>query len=133
MSSASIIEAYNRQISVDPGRTSLYLKSLRLIGDLRVGSEADAISEAVQTAYGQGKYTDDDVSFAYYYFRLHPGDADLTDDIIIQRFHTYLHDTAQENETRRQLWIIGDSRRSELVKSAAEDSEFPQSKKTFHR
>lgn len=123
MSSAAIIEAFNRQISVDPARTSLYLQSLRSIGHLRGGDDGSAIDQAVQVAYAEGKYTDDDIASAYEYFGFQHDDAWLTEDTIIGKFYAFLGATtsSQETEVRQQLWRIGDSRRSERIKSAAED------------
>ena len=124
MASTSIVEAFHRQVSVDPARTSLYLKCLKTIGNLRGGQDGATIDCAVQDAYSEGKFTDDDVSAAYAYFGCRQDDPYLTDDTIIGKFHAFLKDTNHENETRRQLWRIGESRQSEQIKSAAEDSEF---------
>ncbi|KAI2826377.1 hypothetical protein CBS147343_605 [Aspergillus niger] len=121
MSAQLIIEAFNRQVAVDPGRMPTYLKCLKAIGSLRGGYEADAIDQAVQVAYADGKYTDDDVINAYKYFGLTHDDPRLTEDSIIGTFHAYLSSTTQETDSRRELWKIGDSRRSERIKSAAED------------
>ena len=123
MSSQSIVEAFNRQVAVDPARMPTYLKCLKAIGALRAGLEHTTIDQAVQVAYADGKYTDDDVVDAYKYFGLTHDDPRLTEDSIIGTFHAYLSSTTQEIESRRQLWRIGDSRRSERIKSAAEDSE----------
>lgn len=122
MSSTSIVEAYNRQVSVDPARTSLYLKCLKTIGTLRGGEDEAIIDTAVQLAYSEGKYTDDDVIDAYKYFGLSHGDKRITDDNIIGKFYAFLSATNQETETRTQLWRIGDSRGSDRIKSAAEES-----------
>lgn len=124
MSSELIIEAYNRQISVDPARSSLYLKSLKVIGDLRRGQDGQLIDRVVQEAYAEGKYTDDELIAAYEYFGFRRNDPSLTDEDIIGKFHAFLKDTGHETETRKQLWTIGDWRRSEQIKSAAEDSEY---------
>ncbi|PYH89924.1 cysteine proteinase [Aspergillus ellipticus CBS 707.79] len=121
MSSQTIIEAFNRQVAMDPARMPTYLKSLRAIGSLRIGYESEAIDQAVQVAYAEGKYTDADVVDAYKYFGLNQDDSWLTEDNIIGKFYAYLSSTTQETESRRQLWRIGDSRRSERIKSAAED------------
>ncbi|PWY94374.1 ubiquitin carboxyl-terminal hydrolase [Aspergillus sclerotioniger CBS 115572] len=121
MSSQSIVEAFNRQVAVDPARMPAYLKCLKEIGGLRAGPEHNTIDQAVQVAYADGKYTDDDVADAYKYFGLTHDDPRLTEDSIIGTFHAYLSSTTQEIESRRQLWRIGDSRRSERIKSAAED------------
>lgn len=124
MASASIIDAFHRQVSVDPARTPLYLKCLKTIGHLRGGQDGATIDCAVQDAYSEGKFTDDDVSAAYQYFGCRRDDPHLTDENIIGKFHAFLKDTAHENETRRQLWRIGECRQSEQLKSAAEDSEW---------
>lgn len=124
MSSTLIVDAFNRQVSVDPARTSLYLQSLASIGDLRGGEDGAILDQAVQVAYAEGKYTDEDVVAAYRYFGLEHDDTRLTEDSIIGKFYAFLSSTTQENESRSQLWRIGDSRRSERIKSAAEDREF---------
>lgn len=127
MSSSMIIEACNRQVSVDPTRTPLYLKSLRSIGGLRGGEDEAIIDRAVQVAYAEGKYTSEDIVDAYDYFGLSHEDRNLTDDGIIGRFYDSLGTLGQsdETETRRRLWRIGDSRRSERIKYAAEESKYP--------
>ncbi|KAL4990445.1 hypothetical protein BDW68DRAFT_154250 [Aspergillus falconensis] len=122
MLTSSIIEAFNRQVAVDPGRGPGYLQCLKEIGSLRGGEDAEAINRAVETAYSEGNlYTDADITEAYKYFGLGRDDPRLTEDSIIGTFYAYLSSTTQETETRRQLWRIGDSRRSERIKSAAED------------
>ncbi|OJJ49211.1 hypothetical protein ASPZODRAFT_111904 [Penicilliopsis zonata CBS 506.65] len=121
MPSAAIVEAFNRQVSVDPARTPLYFGCLKEIGALRGGDDAAIIERAVEAAYAEGKYTNEDVANAYKYFSLNSDDSSLTDENIIGRFHAFLNSTTQENESRKQLWRIGDSRRSERIKSAAED------------
>jgi ubiquitin carboxyl-terminal hydrolase 25/28 len=125
MLTSSIIEAFNRQIAVDPGRAPGYLQCLKEIGSLRGGEDAEAINRAVETAYSEGNlYTDADITEAYKYFGLSRDDPRLTEDSIIGTFYAYLSSTTQETEPRRQLWRIGDSRRSERIKSAAEDSKY---------
>lgn len=124
MTSESIVEAYNRQLSVDPARTRQYLKSLKIIGELRGGQDGEVIDRVVQEAYAEGKFTDDDVITAYQYFGYQLDQQSLTDESIIATFHAVLRNTAHETEARRQLWRIGDWRNSEEIKSAAEDSEY---------
>lgn len=126
MSSATIVEAYNQQVSVDPARAPFYLKCLKSIGTLRGGQDWDIIDQAVQVAYSEGKYTDDDVVEAYKYFGLWRDDPNLTDDSIIGKFYAFLSSTNQETEARQQLWRIGHSRQSERIKSASEDRESMQ-------
>ncbi|KAH8701874.1 putative ubiquitin hydrolase [Talaromyces proteolyticus] len=121
MSSDLIIEAYHRQVAVDPGHGPRYLQCLRHIAQLRGGPDADTINEAVMFAYSKGAYTTDDVWNAYRYFDLNPNDPTLADDVIIGRFHAYLSSTTHEAETRQQLLRIGEARKSEHIKSAAED------------
>lgn len=60
---------------------------------------------------------------AYRYFGLDHNDPRLTDESIIGKFYAFMSSTTQENESRIRLWRIGDSRRSERIKSVAEDSE----------
>ncbi|KAL4865989.1 hypothetical protein BDV12DRAFT_173679 [Aspergillus spectabilis] len=122
MLTSSIIEAFNRQIAVDPGRAPGYLRSLKEIGLLRGGEDAVVINRALEAAYTENNlYTEADVADAYKYFGLSHDDPRLTEDSIIGKFYAYLSSTPQETETRRQLWRIGDSRKSERIKSAAED------------
>lgn len=121
MSASAIVEAFHRQVSYDPYGTSHYLKCLKEIGALRNGQDAALIDNAVNLAYSEGKYTDDDVVSAYRYFGLSHDDPNLTEDSIIGKFYAFLSSTVHEIEPRKQLWIIGDSRRSERIKSAAED------------
>ncbi|EAW06856.1 ubiquitin-specific protease UBP2 [Aspergillus clavatus NRRL 1] len=121
MSSSSVVEAFNRQVSVDPARSSLYLQCLKSIGNLRGSDDAQVIDTAVQVAYAEGRYTDEDVIEAYRYFGLAHDDPHLTEDSIIGKFYAFMSSTTQENESRMRLWRIGDSRRSERIKSAAED------------
>jgi ubiquitin carboxyl-terminal hydrolase 25 len=126
MSSTLIIEAYNRQVSTDPHRASHYLNCLKSIGNLRGRPDREVIQQTVMIAYSEGRYTHEDVIQAYKYFGLDPSDPNITEDILIARFYTFLGDTTheKETETRKQLWRIGDSRRSERIKSIAEESEF---------
>jgi ubiquitin carboxyl-terminal hydrolase 25 len=124
MSSALIVNAYKRQVSVNPARAPHYLKCLIMIGDSRGRFDGDTIEQAVSIAYTEGRYTDKDIIHAYKYFGLDPQDSGLADEIIIGKFYAFLGDTTHENETRQQLWRIGDSRRSERIKAAAEESEF---------
>lgn len=121
MASDLIIEAYHRQVAVDPGRGPHYLQCLNSIAQWRGGPDRDTINEAVVTAYSKGAYTTNDILKAYGYFGLSPNDTSLTEEVIIGRFHAYLSSTTQETEARQQLWRIGDARRSERIKSAAED------------
>ncbi|KAI9367495.1 hypothetical protein BJX61DRAFT_551394 [Aspergillus egyptiacus] len=124
MLTSSIVEAFNRQISVDPVRAPTYLQCIKEIGSLRGGEDAAAIERAVEVAYAENNlYTESDVAEAYRYFGLSHDDPRLTEDNIIGTFYAYLSSSsvAQETETRRRLWRIGDSRKSERIKSAAED------------
>ncbi|RAK76146.1 ubiquitin-specific protease UBP2 [Aspergillus fijiensis CBS 313.89] len=124
MSSATIIEAFHRQVAVDPARSPLYLKCLKEIGQLRGGDDAAVIEQAVIKAYAEGRFTEDDVADAYKYFGLAHDNPRLTEDSIIGTFNAYLSSTtsAQEAESRRQMRIIGESRRSDRIKSVADDS-----------
>ncbi|KAJ9197928.1 hypothetical protein DTO164E3_5484 [Paecilomyces variotii] len=121
MSSALVVEAYNRQISVDPSRAPFYLQNLKTVASLRDGSEREVIDQAVMVAYSEGQYTEEDVVKAYKYFGLSHEDPTLTEDSIIGKFYAFLSATTHEAETRKQLWRIGDSRRSEHIKAAAEE------------
>ncbi|CAI7583871.1 unnamed protein product [Penicillium palitans] len=121
MSSTAVVEAYNRQVSADPGRTPLYLSALKAIGCLRGEQDKVVIDIAVQTAYEQGKYAVEDVVGAYQYFHLHFDDPNLTEDSIIGKFYAFINSTTQDTEARQQLWRIGDSRGSARIKAASED------------
>ncbi|CAI7606909.1 unnamed protein product [Penicillium pancosmium] len=121
MDASLIVEAYNRQISVDPSRSSLYLESLKAIGTLRRGQDWEIIDHAAQVAYAEGKYTNDDVIEAYKYFGLWHDDPNITEDTIIGKFYAFLSSTSHETEARQQLWRIGNSRGSERIKAASED------------
>ena len=124
LASSLVIEAFNRQVSVNPARTPHYLGCLKAIGELRGGEDEAIIDRAVQIAYAKGKYTVEDVGNAYRYFGLNPEDYSLTEDSIIDKFYAFLNaNEAQEIESRRQLWRIGDFRHSERIKSTAEESE----------
>jgi ubiquitin carboxyl-terminal hydrolase 25/28 len=125
MSSELIIEAYNCQIAVDPARAAHYLKCLKTIGTLRGGPDLETIDQAVMIAYSEGRYTEEDVLIAYRHFGLNPLDPNLTDENIVGKFHAYLGSTNQEADNRKHLWRIGDFRRSEQIKAAAEDSQSP--------
>ncbi|RAL08083.1 ubiquitin-specific protease UBP2 [Aspergillus homomorphus CBS 101889] len=124
MSSVAIVEAFNRQVAIDPARSPLYLKCLKEIGQLRNGDDAAVIEQAVTRAYAEGRFTEEDVVDAYKYFGLAHVNPRLTEDSIIGTFNAYLNSTttAQEAESRRQMRIIGESRHSERIKSVADDS-----------
>ena len=99
------------------------MKCLKAIGTLRGGEDWEIIEQAVNVAYAEGRYTDDDVLEAYKYFGL-PHDApNLDEEVIIGKFYAFLGSTTQETETRRQLWMIGQSLESERIKAASEDRE----------
>ncbi|KAJ5268298.1 hypothetical protein N7524_005757 [Penicillium chrysogenum] len=121
MSSSAVVEAYDRQVLTDPGRTPMYLSALKAIGFLRGGQDKEFIDVAVQAAYEQGKYAVDDVVNAYQYFNLHFDDPNLTEDSIIGKFYAFVSSTTQDTEARQQLWRIGDSRGSSRIKAASED------------
>lgn len=123
MAASAIVEAYNQQVAVDPGRAPLYLQCLKAIGTLRGGDDYEIIEQAVAVAYSEGKYTDDDLAESYKYFGLWHNDFSLTEDIIIGKFYAYLSSTSpeKENESRQNLWRIGASRGSERIKAVSED------------
>ncbi|OOQ82320.1 putative ubiquitin carboxyl-terminal hydrolase [Penicillium brasilianum] len=122
MAASAIIEAYNRQVSLDPARAPLYLQCLKAIATLRGGEDYEIIEPAVALAYSEGKYTDDDLVDSYRYFGLWYNDYSLDADAIIGKFYAYLSSTSpeRENETRRHLWRIGASRSSERIKAVSE-------------
>jgi ubiquitin carboxyl-terminal hydrolase 25/28 len=124
MSSSSIIEAYHQQVSINPARAPHYLQCLKTISGLRGGPDREEIEQAVMVAYSEGRYTPEDVIHAYKYFGLDPHDPHVTEETIIGKFYAFLGSTTQETETRTQLWRIGDWRRNERIKSAAEDRKF---------
>jgi ubiquitin carboxyl-terminal hydrolase 25/28 len=123
MAASAIVDAYDRQVSVDPGRAPLYLQCLKAIATLRGGEDYEIIDQAVQNAYLEGKYTDDDVVESFRYFGLKHNDYSLTEDTIIGNFYAYLSSTSpeKENESRKHLWRIGASRDSDRIKAASED------------
>ncbi|EQL34025.1 ubiquitin thiolesterase [Blastomyces dermatitidis ATCC 26199] len=121
MSTDLIIEAYNRQIETDPRQGPYYLRCLRYIGEWRSASDGGKINDLVALECSGSRYADDDIPRAYKYFQLDYRNRNLTDDDIIVSFFTRLRDTANDTETRRQLWRIGDSRGSEKIKSVAEE------------
>lgn len=121
MSSDLIIEAYQRQVAVDPAKGPHYLQCLRLIAQLRGGPDGNTINEAVMMAYSKGAYTTEDLQNAYRYFNLNPDDPTLTEELIVGRFYSYISSSTQETEARQQLFRIGEARRSERIKSVAED------------
>lgn len=121
MSADLIIEAYNRQIETDPGRSPYYLRCLRHIGEWRRVTDGEKINNLVTLECSGSRYADDDIPRAYKYFQLDYGNRNLTDDDIIGSFFARLRDTANDTETRRQLWRIGESRGSEKIKSVAEE------------
>lgn len=127
MSSSAVVEAYNRQVFADSGRTPIYLSALKAIGCLRGGQDKEVIDIAVQTAYEQGKYAVEDVVSAYQYFNLQFDDPNLTEDSIIGKFYAFLSSTTKDAEARQQLWRIGDSRGSTRIKAASEDRALIQS------
>ncbi|OQE96419.1 hypothetical protein PENNAL_c0001G03802 [Penicillium nalgiovense] len=121
MSSSAVVEACDRQVLTDPGRTPMYLSALKAIGCLRGGQDKEVIDIAVQAAYEQGKYAVEDVVGAYQYFNLHYDDPNLTEDSIIGKFYAFVSSTTQDTEARQQLWRIGDSRGSSRIKAASEE------------
>ncbi|KAJ5679680.1 hypothetical protein N7462_007924 [Penicillium macrosclerotiorum] len=123
MSASLIVEAYQRQVSVDPARGARYLQCLKAIGTLRGGEDWEIIDQAAQVAYSEGKYSEDDVAEAYKYFGLWQDDPNITEDSIIGKFYAFLSSTSQEKETesRQQLWRIGHSLGNERIKAVSED------------
>ncbi|KAJ6083953.1 hypothetical protein N7486_010753 [Penicillium sp. IBT 16267x] len=121
MSAAMIVDAYQHQVQADPSRAPRYLNCLKAIGTLRGGEDWEIIDQAVQFAYSEGRYTDDDVVEAYRYFGHRYDDPDLTEEAILGKFYAFLGSTNQETEVRRQLWIIAQHLGSERIKAASED------------
>ncbi|KAJ5532634.1 hypothetical protein N7494_009186 [Penicillium frequentans] len=119
MSASMIVDAYQHQVQADPSRAPRYLNCLKAIGTLRGGEDWEIIDQAVQFAYSEGRYTDDDVVEAYRYFGHE--DPNLTEEAIIGKFYAFLGSTNQETEVRRQMWIIAQDRGSERIKAASED------------
>ncbi|KMU88095.1 hypothetical protein CIHG_05863 [Coccidioides immitis H538.4] len=122
MSSELIIEAYRNQVQCDPDRSSYYFKCLRSIGHWRGELEGKTIAEFIEEQYAEGKYADDDIPDAYRFFQLDINDRSLSDETIIGSFFARLEDSPNEAEPRRQLARIGDYRRSQAIKSVAEES-----------
>lgn len=124
MSATMIVDSYHRQVSVDPSRAPHYLKCLKSVGTLRGGEDWEIIQHAVQTAYSEGRFDDEDVLEAYKYFGFQQNDLHFDEEALIGKFYAFLSSTTQETETRRQLWIIGEDRGSERIKAASEDRQF---------
>ncbi|KAJ6171755.1 Peptidase C19 ubiquitin carboxyl-terminal hydrolase 2 [Penicillium chermesinum] len=103
MSSSLIVYCYHRQVATDANRAPRYLEALKAISTLRGGEDWETIEQAVQTAYAEGLLTEEDVDKAYDYFGLARNDPTL------------------DEETRRQLWIIGQKLGNERIKAASED------------
>ncbi|KMU81934.1 hypothetical protein CISG_09402 [Coccidioides immitis RMSCC 3703] len=122
MSSELIIEAYRNQVQCDPDRSSYYFKCLRSIGHWKGELEGKTIAEFIEEQYAEGKYADDDIPDAYRFFQLDINDRSLSDETIIGSFFARLEDSPNEAEPRRQLARIGDYRRSQAIKSVAEES-----------
>lgn len=124
MATSLIVEAYERQITINPARASHYLHCLAAIGKLRGGEDSIIIEQAVQLAYAQGKYTEDDVICAHQYFGFEYGDPNLTEDTIIGKYHAYVSSISQPDqmsEAARQLWRVGDSLNSQRIRDVSEE------------
>ncbi|KAJ5232089.1 Peptidase C19 ubiquitin carboxyl-terminal hydrolase 2 [Penicillium chermesinum] len=121
MSSSLIVYCYHRQVATDANRAPRYLEALKAISTLRGGEDWEIIEQAVQTAYAEGLFTEEDVDKAYDYFGLARNDPTLDEEVIIGKFYAFLNSTTQEIETRRQLWIIGQKLGNERIKAASED------------
>ena len=124
MSNDLIIEAYNRQISVDPDRATYYLRCLQSIGAWRGDSGGVSIAQAVSYEYNIGRYADNDIPEAFNYFSLDYRNENLSEDAIIGSFYARVGDSANDMEPRRQLWRIGDTLGSEKIKAVAEERAF---------
>lgn len=122
MPSNLIVEAYRRQVETDPKRVPYYLRCLKCVGGWRRDTDGKSIEHAISLEYASGRYADDDIPNAYKYFELDYDDPTLSDDTIVASFFSRLNDSPHDMEPRRQLWRIGDSRGSEKLKSAAEES-----------
>ncbi|KAK2768671.1 ubiquitin-specific protease ubp2 [Arachnomyces sp. PD_36] len=121
MSSEAIVEAYYQQIRTDPERARYYLRCLREIGRWRETTDAAVVNMAVAKEYSEDKFADDDIPNAYKFFQLDYRDSSLTDEYILGAFDARIRDTADEQDTRKQLLRIGDHRGSEKIRAAAKD------------
>lgn len=121
MSNELIIEAYSRQIEVDPARAPYYFRCLRSITHWRGPLSGRLLSDFLSGELADGKYADDDVLDSYQYFRLNYHDKSLTDDAIIGTFFARLQDSGNDVEPRRHLWRIGDHRGSQKIKDTADE------------
>ncbi|KAF3897601.1 Ubiquitin carboxyl-terminal hydrolase [Trichophyton interdigitale] len=122
MSNELIIEAYRQQNKIIPSRNSYYLRCLRSIGHWRDPVDGKTINDFVELETTNGKYADDDVPDSYSYFNLdYYRDFSISDDAIIGSFYARLEDTPNDMEPRKHLWRIGDYRKSEKIKAAAEE------------
>ncbi|KAJ5929511.1 Peptidase C19 ubiquitin carboxyl-terminal hydrolase 2 [Penicillium verhagenii] len=121
MSASLIVDSYHHQVQGDPPRAPHYLNCLKSIGTIRGGEDWEIINQAVQLAYSEGRYTNEDVTDAYKYFGLQRNDRNLTQDAIVSKFYAVLGSTNQETEVRRQMWNIGQDLGSERIKAASQD------------
>ena len=108
-------------LALKANRMGVPLRNLRTVRS-SAERQADVIDQAVQIAYAEGKYTNEDIVSAYRYFGLNHDDPNLTEDSIIGKFYAYLSSTTQETDTRTQLWRLGDSRRSERIRARTRGS-----------
>lgn len=120
MSNKLIIEAYKRQVEMDPSRGPYYLRCLQTIGLWR-GDPGVSIAEAVSLEYSEDRYTDFDLLDAYRYFQLDINNKALTEDEILGRFFARIGDSSDDVEPRRQLWRIGDHLRSEKIRAVVQE------------
>ncbi|KAK2737240.1 ubiquitin-specific protease ubp2 [Myotisia sp. PD_48] len=123
MANALIIRAYQQQTIINPSRATYYLRCLRSIAQWR-GPEEDGklIANYVSSEYQSGKYADDEVPSAFQYFGLNFFDNEkISEENIIGSFYARLEDSSNDTELRRNLWRIGDYRRSEKIKAVAEE------------
>ncbi|EFQ97440.1 ubiquitin carboxyl-terminal hydrolase 2 [Nannizzia gypsea CBS 118893] len=122
MSNELVIEAYRQQNKIIPSRNSYYLRCIRSIGHWRGPVDGKAIHDLVEIESTNGKYADDDVPESYSYFNFDFfQDHAISDDAIIGSFYARLEDTQNDMELRKHLWRIGDYRKSEKIKAAAEE------------
>ena len=119
----SLIEfAYDRQSLCDPEKISYYFECLQIITQSR-GTEQ--LQMKVATLESQDIVSRRDLSAAYRYLNIQPGDAkELSDERVVQLFQAQQPDlgaTAAE-EARRALYKIGSFRHSQLLINASRQS-----------
>ncbi|KAJ5482876.1 hypothetical protein N7539_006322 [Penicillium diatomitis] len=111
MDARSIVNAYQSQVALDPRNAPLYLQSLKGIALVRRGEDFEILNQAIEHAYAEGKFTDDDLLEAWHYFGYQPLQQvpKVDDDALVGKFYAYLSSLPIEKQDlpRLHLWRIG--------------------------